>query len=344
MTIPGAGRRSSRTIDPAEVAGRIAAVQRPDGEIPWCEGRKTDPWDHVESAMGLTVGGRIVEARRAFDWLRRCQNADGSWFSAYRDGAPQDRTRDANMTSYVAVGVYHHYLATGEEGFLEGMWATVSRAVDFAVSLQSPEGPVYWAISPQGRVDPMALLTGSSSIYMSLKCAMAVARRLGRSAPRWAAAADRLADAVRHRRHLFNMAKSRYAMDWFYPILCGALSGADARKRLDKYWRKFVIEGQGVRCVFDAPWVTVAETCELVLALSAMGRREVARMVFGWIADKRHPDGSFWCGHTCPDMEVWPEDRLSWTDAAALLAADALYRITPAAGLFDHDRWPGETG
>ncbi|MFZ7125869.1 MAG: phenyltransferase domain-containing protein [Desulfobacterales bacterium] len=339
MITPGARKKPGRRIDVDAVAARIAEAQRPDGEIPWCDGLKTDPWDHVEAAMGLAVGGRLVEARRAFEWLKNRQNADGSWYAAYRNGIPEDRTLDANMTSYVAVGLYHYHLATGDRVLLEEMWDVMRRAIDFAVGLQTPEGPVNWAVSPEGRVDPMSLLTGSSSIFMSLKCALAVASILGRPATGWKASALRLAAAIRHKRHLFNMTKSRFSMDWFYPVLSGALTGTDARKRLEKYWRKFVIEGQGVRCVFDEPWVTVAETCELVLALAAMGSEDAAHLVFGWISDKRYDDGSFWCGYTFPEMVIWPEDRLAWTNAAVLMAADRLYRLTPAGRLFNHGFW-----
>ncbi|HPC47982.1 MAG TPA: prenyltransferase, partial [Deltaproteobacteria bacterium] len=63
------------------LAASIAAVQRPSGEIPWHEGGKTDPWDHVEAAIGLTIGGKYEEARRAFEWLASNQLPDGSWYS-----------------------------------------------------------------------------------------------------------------------------------------------------------------------------------------------------------------------------------------------------------------------
>ena len=36
----------------------------------------------------------------------------------------------------------------------------------------------------------------------------------------------------------------------------------------------------GVRCVSDDPWVTGAETCELVIALEAIGDRDKALELF----------------------------------------------------------------
>ena len=128
-------------------------------------------------------------------------------------------------------------------------------------------------------------------------------------------------------------------MDWFYPILSGALVGDKAKKRIATYWRKFVIEDQGVRCVSDQPWVTVAETCELSLALSAMGDVDRAATLFSWIQNKTNEDGSYWCGFTCPDMTIWPEDKSTWTNAVVLIAADAIYRLTPASRLFNHRFW-----
>ena len=38
-------------------------------KYPWSRGDKTDPWDHVESAMGLTVGGFYAQARQAYLWV-----------------------------------------------------------------------------------------------------------------------------------------------------------------------------------------------------------------------------------------------------------------------------------
>jgi hypothetical protein len=289
--------------------------------------------------MGLAIGGHLREAKRAYAWMAGMQLSDGSWYSSYRDGVPEDKTRDTNVSAYVAVGVYHHYLITRDEAFLKKLWPTVSAAIEFALRLQRPTGEIYWAISPEGKVDPMALLTGSSSIYLSLKCALAIAEELGLSRPRWRAALAALGDAIRNQPHLFNVTKARFSMDWFYPILCGAVSGPQAQRRIIRHWAKFVVKDRGVRCVSDRPWITIAETSELCIALAAMGNRESSEMLFGWIQESRFEDGSYWCGYTFPDGVIWPEEKISWTNAAVLLAADALYSLTPAGQLFSHRFW-----
>lgn len=320
-------------------AALIARTQRPSGEIPWCDGQKTDPWDHVEAAMGLATAGCLAEARQAYEWLAARQLPDGSWYSAYMEGVAQDRTRDANMAAYIAVGVYHFFLLTADRGAVSALWPAVERAIDFALGLQAPTGEIHWAISPEGTIDRMALLTGSSSIFMSIKCALALAEVLGCKRPAWRMALDRLGEAIRTKPHLFNMTKSRFSMDWFYPVLAGAVTGADAKRRIELGWRKFVVEGLGVRCVSDQPWIAIAETSELVLTLAGMGKLDQARVVFSWISDRRFEDGSYWAGFTFPDMTIWPEDRITWTNAGVLIAADAVFGLTPAAGLFSHRFW-----
>lgn len=331
--------RALLPIDIESVAATIAAFQRKNGEIPWSDNMKTDPWDHVEAAMGLSIGGYFKAARNAFEWMAQNQLRQGCWYAEYQNGAPKDRTLDANMTAYIAVGVYHHYLITADTSFLYRMWETVKSAIDFAISLQAPGGEIYWAISPEGRLDRMALLTGSSSIFMSLKCALAIADRLGYEIPGWKKALHGLKAAIAGKPHLFNMTKARFAMDWFYPVLSGALTGHGAYRRLERSWKKYVVNGQGVRCVSDQDWITLAETSELCLSLAAVGNRSMAEIVFGWICDKRYEDGSFWCGYTYPGMVIWPEEKITWTNAVILMAADAIFDLTPASRLFNHKFW-----
>ena len=134
--------KQDRSIDVDSIAGMIAKTQEESGEVPWCEGEKSDPWDHVEAAMGLSIGGYLSEARKAFRWMARMQLDDGSWYASYRDGIPEDITRDTNMSSYIAVGVFHYYLITGDITFLKEMWQTVKAAINFTLGMQAPGGEI----------------------------------------------------------------------------------------------------------------------------------------------------------------------------------------------------------
>lgn len=318
----------------------IAAAQLPDGRLPWHPGDHTDPWNHVEGAMGLSVAGRVADAERAYDWLVASQRADGSWAAYYHhDGSFEDPNVDANMCAYVAVGVWHHYLVTGDQGFLHTMWPVVERAVDMVLDLQAPGGEIWWTRHPDGWVDRRALLTASSSIHLSLRCAVAAAEALGEERPDWELSIGMVAHAIRYRPEAF-MPKDRWAMDWYYPVLCGVLPLDVARLHLDRRWDTFVVDGRGCRCVSDQPWVTAAETCELVLALDNVGHVDRARRMFREVQFLRQDDGSYQEGWVFPDDVHWPGRIPPWTAGAVLLAADALDGLTEASGLFRGDGLP----
>src|SRR5689334_24918883 len=88
----------------------IADLQLPNGMIQWFPGGHADPWNHVEAAMALDLGGRRADAERAYQWLVDEQRPDGSWHQYYlADRVEQDKL-DANVIAYVAAGVWHHWL------------------------------------------------------------------------------------------------------------------------------------------------------------------------------------------------------------------------------------------
>jgi hypothetical protein len=128
-------------------------------------------------------------------------------------------------------------------------------------------------------------------------------------------------------------------MDWYYPVLTGVVGGDVGRDRLDARWTTFVMEDRGVRCVSDRPWVTVAETCELALALLALGEDERGSALFNWAQQYRADDGRYWTGTVYPDEGRFPGgERSTYTAAAVVLTADAVANATAAARLFvGHD-------
>jgi len=318
----------------ADTVESIAAVQQPDGMIPWFPGGHADPWNHVEAAMALDVGGRRAEAERAYRWLASTQRADGAWHQYYVAGRVEEATLDANVTAYVATGTWHHYLVTADAGFLEFMWPVVEQAMAFVLGLQAPGGEIIWARHPDGTPWSYALLTASSSTWFSLRRALDIARRLGLARPRWEEAAARLADAIVHRPQAF-APKDRFAMDWYYPALVGVLEGNTATARLVAGRTPFVMDGLGVRCVSDRPWVTTAETSECAIAHAAAGDRATAGLLLEWCQSLRHDDGSYFTGMVHPERVHFPGgERSTYSAAAVVVAADALAGTGPASRLF----------
>lgn len=324
----------------------IAEWQLASGMVPWFPDGHADVWNHVEAAMALAVGGRRAEAERAYQWLVDSQRPDGAWHQYYlADRVEQDKL-DANCCAYVATGVWHHWLLHRDAGFAETMWPVVEAAVDFVLDLQTARGEILWARHADGTPWSFALLTGSSSICHSLRCAIALAELLDRERPDWELSAARLAHVISvHARGELPDAfapKTRWAMDWYYPVLGGVLIGEEGAQHLARRWSTFVMEGRGVRCVSDRPWVTVAETSECAMALLALGDRAQAKELFGWAQQYREPSGRYWTGTVYPDGVHFPGgEQSTYTAAALVLAADALAGTTPTAGLFtDADALP----
>lgn len=324
-----------RARDLAATVDAIAAWQLPSGMIPWFPGGHADPWNHTEAAMALLVGGRRAEAERAFDWLASRQRPDGAWHRyELAEGVEEDKL-DANVCAYPATGLWHHWLCTGDRGFLEAHWGMLERAMGFVLGLQTPRGEILWARHADGTPWPYALLTGSASISLSLRCALGAASVLGHERPGWELALAKLAHTLAEVPEAF-APKHRWAMDWYYPALVGALAPATARERLDAGWDRFVLDEVGVRCVVDQDWVTAAETCECALAYLRAGDPERAATLLRWTGRLRDPDsGHYWTGLALPEDVHFPEDeRSTYTGAAVVLCADALAAASPAAGLF----------
>ncbi len=336
---------TTQLLSPEQIratGGAIAEWQLPSGMIPWFPGGHSDPWNHVEAAMAMATAGYVSEAERAYDWLVGLQHDDGAWHQYYvEDGVEQDKF-DANVIAYIAAGVWHHYLLTNDRGFLETMYPTVEKALEWVFAMQQERGEVLWARHNDGTPWSFALLTGSSSMYHSTRAGLAISRELGRERSDWIERIKRLGAVVRDQPEGAFAPKNRWAMDWYYPVLCGAMIGEAAAERLSARFDTFVMDGLGVRCVGDRPWVTTAETCECALAHLAIGDRATAETLFATTWRMRTDDGRYWTGEVHPEEVHFPGgEQSTYSAAAVLLANDALAGTTAASDLFvDHSTLP----
>lgn len=178
------------------------------------------------------------------------QLKDGSWWIHYQDRTVKnDERRETNFVAYVATGVWHHYLITENYSFLCEMADMVEHAIRFVIGLQTEHGDIHWAVDKQGKTMRDALVTGNASIYKSLECALNIFTVLGEPKPHWEKAREKLGHALRHKPERFDRtweSKARYSMDWFYPVLTGAIDNKKtALQRINARWDEFVVQGMG---------------------------------------------------------------------------------------------------
>ena len=106
------------------------------------------------------------------------------------------------------------------------------RGLDLVVRMQLAGGAVSWALRPDGTPDDTALLTGNASLFQALRCGIALADLAGEAQPDWDLAVTDLGEALRERPEAF-ADRSRYSMDWYYPVLGGAVPRNRRGDRID---------------------------------------------------------------------------------------------------------------
>ncbi|MBI1263121.1 MAG: hypothetical protein GC187_00100 [Alphaproteobacteria bacterium] len=338
-------------VDIAACADRIEALQRRDGTIPWVEAGVWDPWNHGESAMALAIAGRAKAAAKALDALADRQEADGGWTGELGAGVPMDETgeriappaipvtaRDTNFTGYGAVTVLRCALALDEPRLIARHAPMVTRALDWVAARQCETGDIVWRDPDPGQPleDIDSLRAGNASLFKSFEAGLRIADALGQHKPDWARARQAIAHVFHYAPERFDRMgedRTRYAMDWYYPVLTGAIRGQAARSRLEAGWTRFVVADLGCRCVAEEPWVTTAETAELAMACLSVGWRDRALGLISDLAPLARGGEGFWMGWQFDLGMIWPKERPGWTSAAVVLAADALFALAPGHDL-----------
>jgi hypothetical protein len=270
--------------------------------------------------MALDVCGRHDASRSAYEHLLQRQGTDGA---VPVDLVGGDGRVDTNAVAYVAAGLLHHTLSTGDTAFARTRFAFVERALAYVLDHRLDDGAVAWSVEADGTVATTALVAASSSIACSLRAGAGLAHLVGTERVDWWRAAAGVAEAVRLRRGPF-LDKSEFAMDWYYPVLAGAVSGPAALAHLDAGRGDFLTP-DGVRCRSDGRWVTTAESAEAAIAYATCGDRATAVSLVRSVADKRAQSGGYLTGLVYPERSVFPPgEESTYSAAAVLLAADLL--------------------
>ena len=86
-------------------------------------------------------------------------------------------------------------------------------------------------ITKKKKTQTAAMRKQNTSIHHSIRCALALADYIGEAQPEWEVAVGRLGHAIVAHPGSF-VPKDRHAMEWYYPVLCGAIRGPAAHTRI----------------------------------------------------------------------------------------------------------------
>jgi hypothetical protein len=196
-------------------------------------------------------------------------------------------------------------------------------------------------VDKNNQIENDFLLTGASSILKSLECAIAISKILDLdSNKKWTKAYELLAYAIKNPKGLFDkiIDRSRFSMDWYYPIISGVLSDSEKDKYIKKIYKDFYIEGIGVKCVVEEPWVTVAETSEFIVSLVISNEIDEAKKLLIEVMNISDLNDIPYMGWQYEENIFWPEEKPSWTAAALILAADSIYDFSSGSDILKENQ------
>ena len=320
----------------------IKSIQLDSGAIPSNEDGTHDPRDHIESIMGLNFSNYKDSSKLAFEWLIKNQNSDGSWYAKYNNNQSLERHKSTHFGPYISVAALHFYKIFEDKEFLQYLWPNIELALNFSINLQISNGTIPWSIDEKKQIEKDFLLTGCSSILKSIECGIAIAKLLKdkKNISNWMHSHKILSMAIKNPSGKFDLLqnRTRFSMDWYYPILSGCLNDNEKNYYINKIFEDFYIKNLGIKCVIEEPWITVAETCEFIIALMIANKDEDAKRLLLDVLNICNQDLIPYMGWQYEENIFWPNETPSWTSAAVILAADSALDFSSASDLFKKDQ------
>ena len=300
----------------------IISNQSSNGAIYWDEKGKCDAWDHCECLIALAIFEEWAAFDRGIDWVLNNINNKGLIYSEFKLNEPSKAFFEAHHAAYIFLPILQRYLIDGKKDYLRKRFKELRIIYRGMKSFQDDEGYFYWAKNSEGYANN-SLITASCSIELSRRAYKYISEIIGEN---FADNEDFLNKEMLASKK-FNrdgIDRSRFSMDSYYPLLCGYGDQKDITVLL----QNFYIEGLGIKCVIEEPWVTLAESSECVIALLKSGEKEIAHKIFNDIVKLKNKNGVFPTGYQYKLDLLWPDENSTWTNAAVIMAADCLFDLT----------------
>lgn len=321
----------------------LLRLQLHHGGIPEHKDSFINPWNHIECCLALLLSGKTFAAKKGLSFLISQQHASGGWSTKIGDSnhsTPQ--FFECHHASYIFVLIYLD-LSINQTTQLENSYENMFlAALDFVLTLQNSCGLFYWGKDTTSKIAKLYLKTANCNVYLGLCAALNCLERpafqhLSMHIQTLKNAINNFKLAYINHQNLFDASKARYSMDSFYPILSGLSEQTESKKLLAKLFDNFIVEPLGCLCVSDEPWITFAETAELMIALSMLNKTPLAKQVLDWVlAHQDSSDGLFWMGYQYKQKVYWPKEKPSWTAAALILAMHHIFKCQPQDFCFEY--------
>ena len=282
--------------------------QAEDGKIMWDDKGKCDPWDHCECLIALALFEEWDAFNLGVEWFINNLNQDGLIYPEFKNNQHIHDHFESHHAPYIILPLMQAVLM-GQTNFVTPyIKSKIKLIFNQLEEFKDEDGYYYWAKDKNGFSDN-SLITASMSIFLSLK-ALDKSIDINLDEQLWNSKFNR--DGID---------RSRFSMDFYYPFLCGFKKD---KGEFQNSLKNFYVEGLGVKCVKEEPWVTVAESCECVIAALVLGDIESAETIFNNIFQFKNDDGIFPTGYQYKMDIFWPEENSTWTNAAVIIAAHAL--------------------
>lgn len=289
----------------------IITNQSSDGYISWDEKGKCDPWDHCECLIALSIYEEWDAFWLGVKWFFDNINDEGLIYAEFQKGKPSKEYFESHHAPYIILPLMQAALIDKKQDYHKILnqiqLNKLNKIFKGLKNFQDKDGFYYWAKNDDGYYDN-SLITATMSIYISIMAKEFLAPDLKTNL--WDRKFDR--DGVD---------RSRFSMDFYYPYLAGIKNN---KSEFLKSLEDFYVKGLGVKCVKEEPWVTVAESCECVIAALAHENIQIAEDIFNDIQQFQDSEGIFPTGYQYDLKIFWPEEKSTWTNAAVIIAAHAL--------------------
>jgi len=283
--------------------------QKDDGRITWDEKGKCDPWDHCECLIALALFEEWDPFIKGVDWFFNTLSQDGLIYPEFQNNKITHNHFESHHAPYIILPLMQAVLMGRGDLITSDIKSKIKIIFDQLDRFRDTDGYYNWARDKNGLCDN-SLITASMSIFLSLK-ALNNSSKIKFDQKLWSSKFNR--DGID---------RSRFSMDFYYPYMCGVKNNKNV---FHNSLKDFYVEGLGVKCVKEEPWVTIAESCECIIALLVLGDIETAKKIFNNILQFKNDNGIFPTGYQYKMDIFWPEENSTWTNAAVIIAAHALF-------------------